>query len=627
MVHHLPRHHLTPVQEQDQPMVSIATNQGRPQSQHSMQAQQHTPTQPGFPMDPNYELHNLRHQGFFQPNIAQGQPVVQEIAPRDQALQSLNHHIQSFMQEFGPSFEQNIAQAQPQPQLLHLSRPPTAQRPMTPANTYMPPHPSSAPQHRQERVLVDVAPMPAPYPMVPLVQIQSPASQEGSQLLQESFGSEYGYASSYASSIIDPSSPIRSPVRQNSLAGLPTLYEDISPVSIQAPFSDDGLLLTAATNTPDLRYMTDSPMRAPMSPREMMLSNLDIDASIEDTGISVEEVQQYISDQNQSDGKWTCLFAGCFKKFGRKENIKSHVQTHLGDRQFKCNHCGKCFVRQHDLKRHAKIHSGDKPHKCPCGNGFARQDALTRHRQRGVCEGALPGFEKKEVKRGRPRKPRPDMASRLDKATRTREMDARRGSQVSAYDSSSPSDRSYPDTPLNDNVESDPFAEFDPSSSTSFNAFIETYEETPPTSPAVIGVPSSTKAANREEINEAWFLDSEPRETIEPVTQFATPPRSSPPPMANSPVLGAQSSNDAFNTEAFDFGPLDTQPQACEPLERFSPAASSSHGSDFEHQSPENSAGAETFMGAQDILDFNNSMYGASDALFQASMEAWDFSQ
>ncbi|KAF2237311.1 hypothetical protein EV356DRAFT_421947, partial [Viridothelium virens] len=82
-----------------------------------------------------------------------------------------------------------------------------------------------------------------------------------------------------------------------------------------------------------------------------------------------------------------CLYEDCAKKFGRRENIKSHVQTHLGDRQFKCNECQKCFVRQHDLKRHAKIHSGDKPHICLCGNGFARHDALTRHRQRGVCIG------------------------------------------------------------------------------------------------------------------------------------------------------------------------------------------------------------------------------------------------
>jgi regulatory protein SWI5 len=151
-----------------------------------------------------------------------------------------------------------------------------------------------------------------------------------------------------------------------------------------------------------------------------MFNDLEIDASFEYTGIAPEEVQRYISEQDAATGKWTCLYQGCSKVFGRRENIRSHVQTHLGDRQFKCNGCGKCFVRQHDLKRHAKIHSGNKPYKCPCGAGFARQDALTRHRQRGMCVGGFPDAVRRQAKRGRPKKSRPDMEDRVDKASRTR---------------------------------------------------------------------------------------------------------------------------------------------------------------------------------------------------------------
>lgn len=121
------------------------------------------------------------------------------------------------------------------------------------------------------------------------------------------------------------------------------------------------------------------------------------------TGISMEEISSFIAGPH-SDGKWVCLFHECGKRFGRKENIKSHVQTHLGDRQFECKVCKKCFVRQHDLKRHAKIHTGIKPYPCLCGNSFARHDALTRHRQRGMCIGAFEGVVKKVAKRGRPRK-------------------------------------------------------------------------------------------------------------------------------------------------------------------------------------------------------------------------------
>ncbi|KAI8631445.1 hypothetical protein F5Y19DRAFT_396436 [Xylariaceae sp. FL1651] len=150
------------------------------------------------------------------------------------------------------------------------------------------------------------------------------------------------------------------------------------------------------------------------------IASIDIEKTKTTTGITTEDIQQYIQGPDPRDNKWVCTFEDCNKKFGRKENIKSHVQTHLNDRQYKCPVCQKCFVRQHDLKRHAKIHTGIKPYPCECGNSFARHDALTRHRQRGMCIGAFDGIVKKIVKRGRPRKPRPDNDERRDKATRTR---------------------------------------------------------------------------------------------------------------------------------------------------------------------------------------------------------------
>ncbi|KAK5314855.1 Metallothionein expression activator [Exophiala xenobiotica] len=167
-----------------------------------------------------------------------------------------------------------------------------------------------------------------------------------------------------------------------------------------------------------------SPGRPALSPRRMSISDLNLEpgihASIEETNVTLDDIAQYIEGPDPIDNRWICKFDDCNKRFGRKENIKSHVQTHLGDRQFRCDHCGKCFVRGHDLKRHAKIHTGNKPYPCACGNSFARHDALTRHRQRGMCIGAFEGTVKKIVKRGRPRKHRPEMDERLDKAQRTR---------------------------------------------------------------------------------------------------------------------------------------------------------------------------------------------------------------
>ncbi|KAH8819447.1 hypothetical protein F5884DRAFT_660933 [Xylogone sp. PMI_703] len=141
---------------------------------------------------------------------------------------------------------------------------------------------------------------------------------------------------------------------------------------------------------------------------------------ITETGITLDDIASFISGPDPADNKWICLYPECNKRFGRKENIKSHVQTHLGDRQFQCIYCKKCFVRQHDLKRHAKIHSGVKPYPCRCGNSFARHDALTRHRQRGMCIGAFEGVVKKVVKRGRPKKHRPDDEERLNKSAKQR---------------------------------------------------------------------------------------------------------------------------------------------------------------------------------------------------------------
>ncbi|KAK8125800.1 uncharacterized protein PG998_001559 [Apiospora kogelbergensis] len=151
------------------------------------------------------------------------------------------------------------------------------------------------------------------------------------------------------------------------------------------------------------------------------IADIDIEQTKLTTGITMEEIHQYIEGPDPKDNKWVCVFEDCNKRFGRKENIKSHVQTHLNDRQYKCPTCQKCFVRQHDLKRHAKIHTGIKPYPCECGNSFARHDALTRHKQRGMCIGAFDGVVRKVVKRGRPRKHRPDMDERKDKSARTRQ--------------------------------------------------------------------------------------------------------------------------------------------------------------------------------------------------------------
>lgn len=204
---------------------------------------------------------------------------------------------------------------------------------------------------------------------------------------------------------------------------MPAINDEVAPlfgeISEESPFLDDLPQPLLKSSQPP-----SSPTRPALSPRRMSISDLNLDpgisASIEETNITLDDIAQFIEGPDPVDNKWICKYEDCNKKFGRKENIKSHVQTHLGDRQFRCDHCKKCFVRGHDLKRHAKIHTGTKAYACLCGNAFARHDALTRHRQRGMCIGAFEGIVRKEIKRGRPRKHRPDMDDRLDKSSRTR---------------------------------------------------------------------------------------------------------------------------------------------------------------------------------------------------------------
>jgi regulatory protein SWI5 len=222
-------------------------------------------------------------------------------------------------------------------------------------------------------------------------------------------------------------SPWHSPVQQpmNSFMDpAPQLTFDDHPLLSHSHFSSSQTTLADVEPMYSPSHGGYSPDR---SPRQMSIADLNLDATIEETGISAEEVAALI-DHDTTTNTFRCLFEGCNKAgFQRRENVRSHVQTHLGDRPYKCIHCGKTFVRPHDLKRHAKIHSGVKPYQCPCGQEFVRQDALTRHRQRGSCSGAFPdAVPKTPARRGRPRKNRPEMDKRVDKAARTRRMNAER---------------------------------------------------------------------------------------------------------------------------------------------------------------------------------------------------------
>lgn len=104
------------------------------------------------------------------------------------------------------------------------------------------------------------------------------------------------------------------------------------------------------------------------------------------------------------DMKFTCIFQNCGKQFTRISNTRAHIQTHLSDRPFACQHCPKSFVRQHDLRRHEKSHN-DFNFECPCGKKFPRQDALKRHRIRKICCGGIDDDKQLSPEKGLVSKP------------------------------------------------------------------------------------------------------------------------------------------------------------------------------------------------------------------------------
>lgn len=391
------------------------TNLGQP-PQHSMQvAQPHSQPQPGSqdtflqspvqnslpsPRTPRRTLHP---QSPHQPPLSPSKP------PTDQQLKELHEHIQSVYGSCGQVF-------------INILPTPTA----------TPRKPVQLPSHEPLRAIAQ------PPSFTEMIDINLEPTSSAMTFDFENPDVDMGYESSsyYTSDALSPS-PISSPHQKSSKSFLEGIEEHQEMMFSQPPplFPSS----QSSISTTGLQLAFDSFQQPPV------FSDLELDASLEYTGIAPEEVQRYISDQDPITQKWTCMYQDCGKVFGRRENIRSHVQTHLGDRQYKCNGCGKCFVRQHDLKRHAKIHSGNKPYKCPCGAGFARQDALTRHRQRGMCVGGFADAVRRQAKRGRPKKHRPDMEQRVEKANRTRRALASAPSSVSA---SSPCSNARSPSPL-----------------------------------------------------------------------------------------------------------------------------------------------------------------------------------
>lgn len=88
-------------------------------------------------------------------------------------------------------------------------------------------------------------------------------------------------------------------------------------------------------------------------------------------------------DSNLHVGPRHLLRCGqCGMCFPHPSNLKSHMQTHTGERPFCCSLCGRSFTKLSNLKAHRRVHTGERPYCClACGKRFTQKCNLKRHQR------------------------------------------------------------------------------------------------------------------------------------------------------------------------------------------------------------------------------------------------------
>ncbi|CAO1616611.1 unnamed protein product [Sympodiomycopsis kandeliae] len=104
-----------------------------------------------------------------------------------------------------------------------------------------------------------------------------------------------------------------------------------------------------------------------------------------------EALTEHVADSHVGGGKsqYICGWVGCQraaegKTFQQRQKILRHIQTHTGDRPFKCSICSRRFSEQNTLSQHMRTHTREKPYVCDfpgCGASFAVAGSLTIHKR------------------------------------------------------------------------------------------------------------------------------------------------------------------------------------------------------------------------------------------------------
>jgi hypothetical protein len=88
------------------------------------------------------------------------------------------------------------------------------------------------------------------------------------------------------------------------------------------------------------------------------------------------------------DVPFFCKVEGCEKSFTRKDNLKSHLKTHIPNRNrpYECEKCDRGYLRRIDLVRHIEtVHLGVRKYFCQvCTKSFTRKEGLQIHSKRCI---------------------------------------------------------------------------------------------------------------------------------------------------------------------------------------------------------------------------------------------------
>lgn len=63
--------------------------------------------------------------------------------------------------------------------------------------------------------------------------------------------------------------------------------------------------------------------------------------------------------------------------------LKQHKKSHFRIYDIPCPYCDKMFLTRNNLKSHVGIHTGEKPYKCDwCDSSFVASSSLAIHRKK-----------------------------------------------------------------------------------------------------------------------------------------------------------------------------------------------------------------------------------------------------